>query len=207
MTLTTLVFSGSQVALIVRGKLSAAHEPDLMEQHADCVLSNGTPIGFYGEGNHGSSAGGSSGIDKSSRKSAASFNSTGFGMSGVVYEYAELARFRANYVDAAIARGTGSICTMLVVTVSNAEAQAFDEAWSEMKKDPGSFHIVGANCSSHASQAFQKSGILAGGIPGLDTPNNLYRQLSTEKAAKVTTYSGYAGFLPAGAGFSVTISS
>lgn len=206
MTLTTLVFSGSQVALIVRGKLSAAHEPDLMEQHADCVLSNGAPIGFYGQGNHGSSADGSSGIDKSSRKSAASFNSSGFGMSGVVYEYAELSRFRAPYVDIAIARGTGSICTVLVVTVSNGEAKAFDQAWTAMKKDPGSFHILGSNCSSHASQAFQNSGILAGGIPGLDTPNNLYRQLATEKAGKAATYSGYAGFSPAGAGFSVTIS-
>jgi hypothetical protein len=109
---SSIVFSGSQVALIVRGKNSAAHRPELMEQHADCVLSNGAPIGFYGEGNDGSSAGGSSGIAKVSKTSAASFNSSGFGMSGVVFEFAQLSRFRANYVDAAIARSTGTISTV-----------------------------------------------------------------------------------------------
>ena len=206
-TSITKVFSGSQVALIVRGKNSATHAPDLMQQHADCVLSNGSPIGFYGQGNDGSSGGGSSGIGDVSKASAASFNSTGFGMTGVVFNFAQLSRRRANYVDATIARGTGTISTVLLIQTSRAEATAFDRAWAEMTLDPGSFHIVGWNCSSHASTAFQKSGILAGGIPGLDTPDNLYRQLCTEKAGKFTTHSGYIGFSPAGAGFVMSISS
>jgi hypothetical protein len=51
----SLLFSGDQVGLIVRGKKSHAHKPDVMEQHADCILSNGAPVGFFGEGNNGSS--------------------------------------------------------------------------------------------------------------------------------------------------------
>lgn len=43
-------FTGNSVGLIVRGKCSQEHHPDNLDQHADCVLSNGAPIGFFGEG-------------------------------------------------------------------------------------------------------------------------------------------------------------
>src|SRR5260221_10661309 len=42
----TIKFTGDSVGLIVRGKKSHEHEPGLMEQHADCILSNGAPVGF-----------------------------------------------------------------------------------------------------------------------------------------------------------------
>lgn len=205
MTVSNFIFSGNQIALIVRGKTSHAHEPELMQQHADCVLSNGSPIGFYGAGNAGSSAGASSGVGKSSKSSAGSSNSSGIAMTGLVYDFAALSRFRANYVDAGIARGTKTISTVLFVQVSAAEASAFDAAWAEMIKDPGHFNIIGWNCSTHASQAFRKSGVLAGGIPGLDTPNSLYEQLCRERQGKVVVISGYIGFFPFGPGFSLKV--
>jgi len=202
---STFVFGGNKVALIVRGKTSHTHEPGLMEQHADCVLSNGSPIGFFGAGNDGSSGGGSSGSAGSSKSSAGSSNSTGFAMSGVVYDFASLSRFRANYVNASVARGTKTISTVLLIDVSTAEAGAFDKAWADMAKDPGLFNILGWNCATHASKAFQKAGILAGGVPGLDTPNNLYLQLCTEKAGKVSVISGYVGFSAFGTGYMMTV--
>jgi hypothetical protein len=205
MTSATYVFSGDRVALIVRGKTSHAHEPDLMQQHADCVLSNGAPVGFFGEGNTGSSGGGSSGSGASSKKSANSSGSSGMGLTGVVYDFAALSRKRAPYVDASIAKGSGVVSTVLFIQVSAAEAKAFDKAWADMAADPGSFQILGWNCSSHASQAFQKAGILAGGIPGLDTPNNVYLQLCTEKAGKVSVASGYVGFSAFGSGYMMMI--
>jgi hypothetical protein len=187
MTASTFTFSGDKVALIVRGKTSHTHTPGKLEQHADCILSNGAPIGFYGEGNDGSG------------------NSSGLGMDGIVYDYSALLRKRAPYVDAGIARGTGSISTVLFVQVSAAEAAAFDKAWADMTSDPGSFQILGWNCSTHASQAFRKAGILAGGIPGLDTPDNLYRQLCVEKASKLSVISGYVGFSAFGKGYMLTV--
>jgi len=54
------------------GKISAADSPDLMNQHADCILEDGSPIGFYGEGN-----------DQSG-------NRIGMRMTGIVYDYAML---------------------------------------------------------------------------------------------------------------------
>ncbi|MBP7790634.1 MAG: hypothetical protein KA024_02290 [Zoogloea sp.] len=176
-----------------------------MEQHADCVLSNGAPIGFFGSGNFGSSGGSSSGIGESSKNSANSSNSTGFGMTGVVYDYSSLSRIRANYVDAMIARGTRTISTVLFIMTSASEALAFDKAWSDLTKDPGLFNILGWNCATHASSAFRSAGILSGGIPGLDTPNNLYLQLCREKAGKVSIASGYVGFSKYMSGYMLTV--
>lgn len=187
MTSSTIIFGGARVALIVRGKTSHSHVPGNLEQHADCILSNGAPVGFFGEGNDGSS------------------NGSGIGMDGIVYDYSALSRKRANYVNAGVAKGTGTISTILCVQVSSAEALAFDKAWVDMAADPGSFHILGWNCSTHASSAFKSAGILAGGIPGLDTPDNLYRQLCVEKAGKVSVISGYVGFSASGSGYLVTV--
>lgn len=192
---------GDRIGLVVRGKRSHADDPSVLAQHADCVLSNGAPVGFFGTGNTGSSGGGSSGSGGSSRSSANSSNSSGMGMTGVVYDAAALAANRANYVDLGIAQATKTVSTVLLVQVSATEAAAFDKAWSDMAADPGSFQLLGWNCSTHASQAFRRAGILSGGIPGLDTPNNLYKQLCFEKKGKVSMVAGYVGFKPGGKGF------
>jgi len=187
MASSTFTFAGDRVALIVRGKKSHEHAPGNLEQHADCILSNGAPIGFFGQGNDGSS------------------NSSGLGMDGIVYDYSKLSRKRAPYVDAGVAKSTGIMSTVLFVQVSTAEAIAFDQAWADMTSTPGAFHILGWNCSTHASSAFRKAGILAGGIPGLDTPDNLYRQLCAEKAGKLSVVSGYVGFSAFGKGYMLMV--
>lgn len=198
---TILFGGGDKVGLVVRGKSSHEDDPSVFNQHADCILSNGAPVGFFGAGNTGSSGGGSSGSGGTSRSSAGSSNSSGMAMTGVVYDATSLARHRANYVDLGVAQATKTVSAVLLVQVSTAEATAFDQAWADMTASPGSFHLLGWNCSTHASQAFRKSGILSGGIPGLDTPNNLYKQLCFEKRGKVSLICGYVGFSKGGAGW------
>jgi hypothetical protein len=187
MTTYYFTFAGDKVALIVRGKKSHTHEPSKMDQHADCALSNGAPVGFFGEGNGGSS------------------NGSGLGMQGIVYDRSALAAKRAPSVDAKMAQSYGLVSTVLFVKVSAKEAAAFDLAWSDLSMSPGSFQILGWNCSTHASQSFQKAGILSGGIPGLDTPDNLYKQLCFEKKGKVSTISGYVGFSTHGNGCMLSV--
>ena len=174
----TIKFTGDSVGLIVRGKKSPDDDPGLMEQHADCVLSNGAPIGFYGEGNRGSS------------------NSSGMGMQGIVYDLKELRRKRPYYVDRKAARAFDALSTALIIRVGAKQAQAFDAAWKKITDSPGSFNILGGNCATHANKAFVDAGILPGGIPGLDTPNNLYKQLSVARKKDCDSYSGYIGFAP-----------
>src|SRR5919109_2095929 len=57
---TVVTFNGSTVGLIVRGKSGPAHHPGVMEQHADCILSDGSPMGFFGEPVNGTPKGAAS---------------------------------------------------------------------------------------------------------------------------------------------------
>ncbi|MBI3896658.1 MAG: hypothetical protein HY308_00005 [Gammaproteobacteria bacterium] len=110
--MTIIQFTGSTVALIVRGKNSAAHEPSVMAQHADCILSNGLPVGFYGE----DGAGTGESFGSTSGSSTVRSNKIGINMKGVVYDNAGMRNNkRAFYVDAAIARQFGVISTVLIV--------------------------------------------------------------------------------------------
>lgn len=180
-TVETMSFAaGGKVALIVRGKLGPVHHPGNMEQHADCILSNGAPFGFFGEGDGDSS------------------NRVGMSMKGIVYDYPAFQRKRPFYVDLKQAQTARVISTVLLVDVTTAEARAFDKQWHDLAKKPGDFHILGGNCSTRASSTFVGSGILKDGIPGLDTPDNLYAQLAKKRTCKSIT--GFLGFVPASGG-------
>ncbi|HUB48048.1 MAG TPA: hypothetical protein VMB73_23970 [Acetobacteraceae bacterium] len=172
-----------RIGLVVRGKHAPDHHPDKLGQHADVILADGAPIGFFGEGNDGS------------------FNSIGLGMQGVVYDYQLLLRHRPYYVDMRAAVANRVVSTVLLIEVEQQAADAFKAAWDRMKTSPGDFNIVGGNCATHASAAFIAAGVLDTSIPWLDTPDNLYGQLvDTLPAARRTSYSGYIGFKPVSSG-------
>lgn len=194
---TSIVFAGDRVALIVRGKQNAGHAPGKMEQHADCVKSDGSPVGYFGaEPGRANASGGQSGYLSSAVL---------VGIGGAVYDMNAFNIHRPYYVDASVARAYKALSTVLTVTVSSGEAKKFDEYWASLAKDPGTFSLLGRNCSTRASGAFAHSGILSGGIPGLDTPDNLYQQLVAERADRCASYSGYVGFQMAGNGMSVIV--
>lgn len=176
-------FAGNTVALIVRGKTSPEHSPGLLEQHADCVRSDGAPVGYFGEGGEGSGY---------------MFSAVLVGIHGEVYDLNGFNQHRPYYVDAAIARTYGVVSTALVVRVTDPQASSFDDYWNQLAKDPGTFRLLGKNCSTRASGAFRHAGILASEIPGLDTPNNLYRQLVKQRKDLCESYTGYIGFTSAG---------
>ena len=178
-----IVFAGDKVALIVRGKTSAEHAPGKLEQHADCVRSNGSPVGYFGEGGEGS---------------AYVTSAVLIGIRGEVYELDGFKKNRPYYIDAKMARGYGVVSTALVVRVASSQAERFDDYWKRLSEDPGTFRLLGKNCSTRASGAFRHAGILAAGIPGLDTPNNLYKQLVRQRRDICESYSGYIGFTTAG---------
>lgn len=179
-----LNLNSNQVGFIVRGKLNEEHSPGLMEQHADCILSSGEPIGYFG-GEGAASSGSSSG----------SWNSTGLNMKGFVAGYQKMKQVRPFYVDISLAKKYSVISTVLIIDVGCGKAALFDKFWNDLKRNPGAFYLVGKNCSTTSSRAFVASSILNRGIPGLDTPNNLYRQLRTQLQSNAVSYSGYLGFI------------
>jgi len=201
-----LVVSEDTIGLVVRGKTSPSHDPGALEQHADCILADGSPVGFFGEAGAGSSG----------RSGSGSWNSTGMNMKGVVYDYPLFKIHRPFYVGMAEAKRYSVKSTVLVITVSKAQALLFKDYWNKLKANPGSFYLLGHNCSTHASDAFIYAGasdafiyagIITGGIPGLDTPNNLYKQLVTSFTQTVS-HSGFLGFTPKAAdGYEVAVES
>ena len=197
MPTTTLTFSssGETVGLVVRGKNSPSHEPGVMEQHADCILADGSPIGFFGDVGAGPASGGSAG----------SGPSVGLNMKGVVYDYPLFKIHRPYYIDLAEAKKYLVKSTVLLITVTKTQASLFKDYWDRLKTKPDSFYLLGYNCSTRASDAFIYAGILTGGIPGLDTPNNLYKQLITS-FTKTASYSGFVGFVAkSGGGYDVLV--
>lgn len=182
----TIRMPGDTVGLIVRGKLSADHEPDLMQQHADCILPSGAPVGFFGEGNE------------------AKLNSVGLNMEGVVYDHDAMRIHRPYYVQIEAAVTYRVVSTVLLVKVSRGEADRFAAYWDALMRAPGTFHLVGANCSTHASESFVASGVVKKGIPGLDTPDNLYKQIVKERS-EATSLTGFVGFTrrSGGTGFDI----
>jgi hypothetical protein len=185
------------IGLIVRGKKNDAHSPGYMQQHADCILPGGEPVGFYGGGgdaSSGSSGGSISGSINSWRNGPSiSMNSTGMNMKGLVAYYDDLLRIRPMYVDVRMAKRYNSVSTVLLLDVSKTQADLFRNFWKKLKLNPGAFNILGGNCSTHAAEAFKAANVISSGIPGLDTPNNLYLYLKRLYAKKVRVYSGYIG--------------
>ena len=190
MSHTEIIFAGDRVALIVRGKQNDRHAPGKLEQHADCIRSNGAPIGYFGEGGEGSGY---------------LTSATLVGIRGEVYDMEGFRQNRPYYVDAALARTYNVISTVLVIQVDRQQAELFDRYWDTLTADPGQFRLLGKNCSTRASGAFRHAGILSAGIPGLDSPDNLYRQLKTEIAHRCTSLSGYVGFAALGNGMALRI--
>lgn len=190
------------IGLIVRGKKNDSHSPGTMEQHADCILPNGEPVGYFGGGGDASS--GSSGSSFFSSKSSwkngpsISLNSTGINMKGMVAHYPDLQKMRPYYVDIDLAKKYDVFSTVLLIKVSQSQASLFKTFWETLKLSPGAFNILGGNCSTKAAKAFAHAKVISGGIPGLDTPNNLYDYLKAKHQDAKRIYSGHIGATPTG---------
>lgn len=208
--MTTIAWAGSsasllaprwRIGLIVRGMTRPGATP-AGEGHADCVLSNGSPIGFFANSEIPTSGSASSGsATLGARALAASLD-------GEVWRYARLATERPEYIHQGVAAANDVVSTLLAIDVSDGERARFERAWAAMEVDPGQFGIVGANCSTHAGYAFSAAGLLTSygwtvgsartaEIEGMDTPTNLFHQLFRGPAnGRIEVYTGYLGFEP-----------
>lgn len=172
----------SRTGLIVRGKNSESHSPELMAQHADCILTTGEPYGFFG--GDGTATGGGFSV---------SSNGSGMNMKGIVADYRTMKKIRPYYIDVKMAKKSDVVSTLIAIDATHEEGMLFDNFWKQLKLKPGAFNILGGNCSTHASQAFIAANIVSGGIPGLDTPNNLFIQLSKLTNRNIIIKTGYIG--------------
>jgi len=176
------------IALVVRGK-GRRDLPPGDGGHVDVILPSGAPAGFFVapsfESAGASGTGGRNGTGIS-----------GMGAPGYVYGYADFCANRAHYVHMRLARAHNALSGVLLMSVSPAHATRFHRAWEAIRMRPGSFDIIGSNCASHAAIAFGMAGLIPAGIPGLDTPDNLFHALRNRHASNCRDVYGYLGFLP-----------
>lgn len=100
---------------------------------------------------------------------------------GEVQTTADLRRVRPHYVSPAVARscaykgrpGYKMVTDWVKFKVTPEQAAALSAAWAELAADPPAFRLAGKNCSTRAYECFRRAGILPGGIPGIDRPENM----------------------------------
>ena len=184
---------GSSLGYVVRGMADISHSPSVFQQHADCVLSTGEPVGFFG--NAGAGSGGVSSL---------SWNSMSMNMIPKALGYDEMLSLIPHFVDSHKAKEMKCFSTVLIFHKIEVEkVSAFDNFWWEKKAartgDLKPFHILGRNCSSFAYAGFKESNLLSD-RPGLiDTPAKLFHHLV--KIMKLNNYtlscfSGLVSFNP-----------
>lgn len=170
--------------LIVRGMWSKNHEPGVMEQHADVVIPDAAgkmrTRGYFGDqpGATGSSA------------------SIGMGLAGVSADMAWFLQNRPAYVILELAKLLNLRSSLILLKVTKAQAEDLNQYWEDLKKDPGTFNILGKNCSTAAAAGFEHVQ-LSKEIIGLDTPDNLFQQLR-KKYSDAFMISGYFGYTRSG---------
>jgi hypothetical protein len=160
------------VGLIVRGKLSAEHKPGLLNQHADVVFpsKDGTEmqtLGYFGQGEGNSSS--------------KSLVPIGIGMQGYVADFQIFLHdpFRSSYVVFDLAKRFRVPSTVILIKVTSDQVQKLNDYWKALKENADDFYILGHNCSTMAAGGLKKAGITKD-IRGLDTPDNLFKQLRRE---------------------------
>jgi hypothetical protein len=174
--------------LIVRGMWSKNHEPGVMEQHADVVIpdvaGNMKTRGYFGDqpGATGSSAG--------------SRASIGMGIAGISADMAWFLDYRPHYVDLELAKLVDVKSSLILIKVTRAQAKELNKYWDDLNADPGTFYILGKNCSTAAAAGFETAH-LSKEIVGLDTPDNLFQQLRA-KYKDAFMISGYYGYTRVG---------
>ncbi|MCK8786832.1 hypothetical protein M0638_20885 [Roseomonas sp. NAR14] len=158
-----------KVAYVVRYKPSHTKAPP-DEGHSDCLLQTGAPVGYFGTGAVGD---------------------------GVVFTYSRFLSNRPQYVNYDDAKSKSCVSTILVSSCGKTAAKAFRDAWIAMRAKTDGFTIVGNNCSTHASRACRAAGLIrADGIDGLDTPDNLYKQIVKDSVFPWESLSGYLVIVP-----------
>jgi RHS repeat-associated protein len=90
----------------------------------------------------------------------------------------------------------GVLSTICEVKVCPADAAKMGADFKKRKAAPGTFNLVGRNCSTQGANILGAGGVLPGGIPGTDNPQNLIDALVKKHGAKC--FNGFTAVNPAG---------
>lgn len=165
-----------RVGLIVRYKAARSAPCSDGFGHVDAILPSGEPMGFY-----------SKTFDLTAIVSA----------DGEVKDYALTAASRPQYVSIKDARAKRCPSVALSIPVTRKQADTVTAEWARYRTSAMTYRAAGGNCATYIAEAWETAGIIKGGIPGLDTPDNLF-EFVDGLFPKADFAMGYFGFRPLG---------
>ncbi len=187
-----LQLDASSIGYVVRNMRDLNTSVSVFEQHADCILSTGEPVGFFAR---------NQAHDQGSI--AEMFTTCG----GAIFGYDKMVRLSYELIDESVARQNGFFSCLLIIQGSTATDERllkFNEFWKNAKTankgHSGVFHNLKRNCATVAYEGFLAAGIVEGRMSLLlDTPCSLFRHLvrcAKQKGYTVSCYLGHLGFFP-----------
>jgi hypothetical protein len=152
--------------------------------HADAILPNGVPVGYYAR-------------TRRDRRLAIL-------APGMVRDHRSLLRDRPEYMLADDARARRCPTTFCLVDVGPRAALRFARIWDELTERPPYFVAVGGNCAQVIARALVEVGAMPRRWPPPGSPDALFRALHRARPdARIAT--GFAEFVPEGDGYVIRL--
>lgn len=188
-------FNENTVGCVIRNMRNLNSYEPTYNQHIDCILPSGEPVGFFGRPGPGSSG-----------PFSASWNSLALNEIGNVFGYDRLLLIAPELVDLEEAMKKNVLSGVLILQFpekNQDKAHCFHKYWVEAKGakkgELKPFHIIGRNCSTFAYNGFKESNILNERMSYIfDTPRKLFDALirgSKNEGYTLKCYFGHVGFI------------
>lgn len=130
-----------------------------------------------------------------------------FPVEGKIARYDWLWKERRHYVDIEEAKKyvrngkhVPAVTDWYRFNVTPQQAEALRRAWEKVEARSPTFRLFGRNCATFAGECLMEAGILRPGrfqrgVPGIDRPENLLRQLQKQYGTEnITVVRGYFGY-------------
>jgi hypothetical protein len=151
-----------------------------MEGHIDLGVPGSGMVGFYGiPGGGGAFAGSGMGLTGHLNQTPDDWN--------------DGPTKRPDYITGVAG---GVLSTICEIKVCPEDVAKMNDEIKKLKAKPPTFNILGGNCSTRGCGILGAGGVMPGGIPGLDNPQNLLDELVKKYHAKC--YNGFTKLNPDG---------
>jgi hypothetical protein len=175
----TLTIGPDEIGIACRYKAGPGVRSTDEGGHADAILPNGVPIGYYAR-------------TKRDRRLAII-------APGMVKRGEALRAHRPEYMDAAGAHARRCPTTFAIIPVGAARAAAFAREWERLAAQPPHFFAIGGNCAQVIHGALVRAGALPRRLLAPGSPDALFRAVHrAHPEARIA--SGFASFVADAAG-------
>lgn len=174
----------AEIGLLLRRQYCANPRRRRMFRHIDTLLADGSIVGFNTAGPCNALIRAFVGTDGAVRRND--------WMVGDQAHNADIEAARNFHFEGVL---MPFVTLWVRIPVTPRQADALAEAWVEMEKDPPFFRLLNRNCATRAAQALVQAGIIPRGIPSIETPGNLMREMKRIYGDDLRFEEGFFGYV------------